>query len=60
MALRFTCYFPAEEPLFFLANVDPDDFITTLREAIHQKLKDLGQDVPLKELSLYKVRTWLP
>ncbi|TFK23838.1 hypothetical protein FA15DRAFT_641962 [Coprinopsis marcescibilis] len=51
---NFACYYPAETPVFFKAKVDPDDDIEDLLSAIWQRLKDKGEDVLLKELSLYK------
>ncbi|KAJ2912741.1 hypothetical protein MD484_g7677, partial [Candolleomyces efflorescens] len=54
MSLKLACFFPLGEHLFFSAKADPGDYIDGLRKVVWLELRDLGQDVALMDLSLYK------
>ena len=54
MSVTFTCYFPAERPLFITVNIESDSWVNELLDAIHVKLKNKGQE-DVSDLRLYKV-----
>ena len=55
MSATFTCYFPAEKPLFITVKIELDSWVNELLKAIQVNLKLAGQDVQLSDLRLYKV-----
>jgi hypothetical protein len=59
MFFKYACYFPAEEPLFFVVNISLEDWISEFSKAIQQELKLLSREVVLKDLRLYKVTLFL-
>lgn len=55
MLFKFACYFPVEDPLFIVINIDSNDWVVELVMAIQVKLKAYGREVGCNDLRLFKV-----
>jgi len=55
MLFKFACYFPAEEPLFIVINIESDAWMAELLEEIQLELQSFGRDVRRTDLRLFKV-----
>jgi hypothetical protein len=58
--LKFTCYLPAEKPLYMTINIESDARVDELLRAIQVRLQSLGREVSPKELLLFKVNLIFP
>jgi hypothetical protein len=56
MLFKLACYFPAENPLFFVVNIQSASWVEELSEAIAVRLHSRGRtDAKLDDLRLFKV-----
>jgi hypothetical protein len=56
MLVKFTCYFPAEKPLFMPIRIDSNDWVVELLKAIAVELHSRGRkNVKVDDLHLFKV-----
>ena len=55
MLFKFSCYFPAEKPLFILINIESDAWMVELLEEIQLELQSLGRNISRTDLRLFKV-----
>jgi hypothetical protein len=56
MSVKFTCYFPAEKPLFMAIKIDSNAWIVELLEGIAVQLHSRGRtDIKVDDLRLFKV-----
>ena len=60
MFFNFTCYFPAEDPLFVPININLNAWVAELLKAIQVELQLLGREVSHKDLRLFKVNLIFP
>jgi hypothetical protein len=56
MLFKLACYFPAENPLFIVVNLQSESWVQELSNAIAVELHSGGRtDVKLDDLRLFKV-----
>jgi len=56
MSVKFTCYFPAERPLFMVIKIDSNDWTVEPLKAITLELQSRGRkDIKVDDLRLFKV-----
>jgi hypothetical protein len=58
--LKFTCYFPTENPLYMMINIESDARVDELLQVIQVRLQSRGREVSPKELLLFKVNFIFP
>ena len=56
MNFKLACYFPAENPIFLVINVESDVWVEELLEAIQEKFRLRHREVDLDDLRLFRVK----
>lgn len=60
MSFKLACYFPAENPIFLVINVESDVWVEELLEAIQEKFRLRHREVDLDDLRLFRVKLFFP